>query len=167
MFVNGWSIFHLLSYSELPVLLLSVHSHPLSSLPLLFVYDFGLLEVPLVLASLGNHHIKESALFFYFISLLYFSTFPPPPLCPKHLLTYVDKGFRMKSTTFTYVLHNQFPLSSELWRQRSTWLFEMRGDLKNVKDNKQANMHLAAFRGWTLFSCQTFLFNVYTASRPF
>lgn len=44
-------------------------------------------------------------------------------------------------------------------------MFEMREDLKNVKDNKQANMHLAAIHGWTLFSCQTFLFNVYTASR--
>lgn len=49
VFVNGWSILHLASCSELPMLPLSDHLHPWSPLPLfLFVYDFGLLGMPLV-----------------------------------------------------------------------------------------------------------------------
>lgn len=45
------------------------------------------------------------------------------------------------------------------------WMFEVREDLKNERDYKQTNMPLAAIPDWTLFSCQCFLFNVYTVSR--
>lgn len=36
----------------------------------------------------------------------------------------------------------------------------------NESDYKQTKMPLAAIPDWTLFSCQCFLFNVYTVSAP-
>lgn len=41
-------------------------------------------------------------------------------------------------------------------------MFEVKENLKNGRDYKQTNMPLAVITDWTLFSCQCFLFNVYT-----
>lgn len=73
----------------------------------------------------------------------------------------------------THVSHNPialhhpflFPLSTLRVVKALGWMFEEREDLKNERDYKQTNMPLAAIPDWTLFSCQCFVFNVYTVSR--
>lgn len=176
-------------------------SSPVSSTIFLFVYDFGLLEVLLVLVSRAvtnkkrNHQINASTL----LSYLAFSLclFHPLPCLFSHSFSFQNvvnmcrhwlqtKHQSLKSVAWCQLAdeHSRLtkphrppssiligslfpPPQPETCEGKSTlgWMFEVKENLKNERDYKQTNMPLAVIPDWTLFSCQCFLFNVYTVCR--
>lgn len=143
VFVNGWSILHLASCSELPMLPLSVHFHSHSPLPFFVCLWFrfagntsGVRISWMQLTKKTKHPFQACTL------LSYFS------------LPNVVNVFKSATWCWTHIF---FPFCP-LWQLQGNFDIWIDGvDLKKACDYKQSNMHLASIPEWPLFSCKCFL----------